>query len=500
MSDSLATADRPIRLSRNATQGVILGLDTWNFVSIIAVFALGLLVQARFGVVVLLYSLTVLIPLGVACAARYRGISLPKMAVLWASLLVRRAAEATQTRFRPERPLIAGTLNLPGRLANVQIWDGSGVGVVYNPLRKTISITAELETDGSGFQMRETGARNELLRQFERVLAGLTQREGVARISLQERTVPMSIVAARNSYDAVVQERGLDARSPAAENYRQVLAGAEQHAVSHRNFVTLTFRLIPLQAQIRSLGGGKAGILALAQLEMENMTDAFQSAHLRVSRWLSVREWAALSRTAFDPDYLSATQARSDEDAGVSLEAIGPMALDEPKGKNGIVVTDSGVHTTMWIHEWPRSSTMIGFITPVVFARHPQTLEPIAHMFSVVMTPVNTRAALARIRREKRNWQNNQKIKAKRQEEGSAADNADWTALVEQEESIVAGEGEYRYGAYLTVSAPSESILSGAVAGMRNALTRAGMEPQILYCQQAEALMINALPLGEGMN
>jgi hypothetical protein len=34
---------------------------------------------------------------------------------------------------------------------------------------------------------------------------------------------------------------------------------------------------------------------------------------------------------------------------------------------------------------------------------------------------------------------------------------------------------------------------------MRNALSRAGMEAQILYCQQAEALMVNALPVGLGM-
>jgi hypothetical protein len=44
---------------------------------------------------------------------------------------------------------------------------------------------------------------------------------------------------------------------------------------------------------------------------------------------------------------------------------------------------------------------------------------------------------------------------------------------------------------------------------MRNASTRpspgcatrsrAGMEAQVLYCQQAEALMVNALPIGMGM-
>jgi hypothetical protein len=71
--------------------------------------------------------------------------------------------------------------------------------------------------------------------------------------------------------------------------------------------------------------------------------------------------------------------------------------------------------------------------------------------------------------------------------------------LEKQEQEIVAGHGEFRYGAYLTVTAPDEERLDQALAGMRNALSRAGMEAQILYCQQAEALIVNALPVRLGM-
>ena len=44
------------------------------------------------------------------------------------------------------------------------------------------------------------------------------------------------------------------------------------------------------------------------------------------------------------------------------LAAIGPMYLEEPRGVNHLVRTDSGVHTTMWIHEWPRSDAHVGFV------------------------------------------------------------------------------------------------------------------------------------------
>src|SRR5690606_5928384 len=104
--------------------------------------------------------------------------------------------------------------------------------------------------------------------------------------------------------------------------------------------------------------------------------------------WLNSRDIAALARTAFDPEFLATVQNRDEQTAGVALSGIGPMYLEEPKGKNGVVRTDSGVHTTMWVHEWPRSDAPVGFISPLVFARHPVTGEAVTHIFSIVLTPV----------------------------------------------------------------------------------------------------------------
>src|SRR3546814_19624267 len=90
-------------------------------------------------------------------------------------------------------------------------------------------------------------------------------------------------------------------------------------------------------------------------------------------------------------------------------------------------------------------------------------------------------------------------MRARRNADDSAADEADWLALERQEEELVAGHGEFRYGAYLTITAPDEEQLEQSVAGARNALSQVGMEAQILYCQQADALLVHALPLGMGM-
>ncbi|WP_439593804.1 SCO6880 family protein [Microbacterium sp.] len=488
---------RPVRLPRRSRQGVVMGMDGWQL-GFVAAAALVLLIGVnRFGPAGLLYAAPFYLALGVTALTSIHGISTPRMAGLWVMKQVRHAMGATTQAFRPEKVRLAGTLNLPGTRASLQLWEVEGMVCVYNPHDRTVSVTAELEVQG--FLMHDTPERYDLAQQWANVLASFTQRPGVKRVTLQERTIPTTIRAARDHYETVQRRRDLDPRSPLAANYQSVMDGSERFAVSHRNYLTFTLDLVTLGAQLKSLGGGKAAITSLAYIEAGNLADALQAAKVRVRRWLTPRDVAALGRVAVDPAFASTVQNRDDVQGGVDPIAIGPMFLEEPKGRNGIVITDSGVHTTMWIHEWPRSDAPVGFVSPIVFARHPHTGEAVTHILSLVLTPVPVSKALKRIRDEKKVWRGNEKLRAKRGADGSAADAADWDALEKQEQEIVAGHGEFRYGAYLTITAPDEEQLDQAIAGMRNALSRAGMEAQILYCQQAEALMVNALPVGLGM-
>lgn len=488
---------RPVRLPRRSRQGVVMGMDGWQLGFIAAAAAILLIFVNRFGPLGLLWGAPLYLLLSITALTTLHGVSAPRMAGMWLMKQARHAAGATTQAYRPEQARLAGTLNLPGVRASVQLWDVDGVGPVYNPHDRTVSVTAELEVQG--FLMQDTPERYDLSQQWAQVLASFTQRPGIKRVTLQERTLPTTIRAARDHYDTVAHRRHLDTASPVAANYEQVMDGSERFAVAHRNYLTFTLDLVALGAQLKSLGGGKDAITALARIEAGNLSDALHAAHITVRKWLASRDIAALGRTAFDPAFAGTIQNRDDTTAGVDPVAIGPMYLEEPHGRNGIVITDSGVHTTMWIHEWPRSDAPVGFVAPLVFARHPHTGDAVTHIFSLVLTPVPVSKALRRIRDEKKVWRGNEKLRAKRGADGSAADLADWDALEKQEQEIVAGHGEFRYGAYLTITAPDEEALDQAIAGSRNALSRAGMEAQILYCQQAEALMVNALPLGLGM-
>lgn len=489
--------DRPVRLSRRSSQGIFIGLDVWASASIVIAMAVAILATLHDGFLGFAVSALIWAPLAIAAFVPVQGMPASKMAMLWMMKQARSVVGGTRTRFRPERPRVAATLNLPGKFSNVQLWEGDRVACAYNPLNRTVSITAELEVDG--FLMMDTPERYDLSQQWAAVLASFTQRPGIKRVSLQERTVPTTIHPARQHFEEVLTRRGASGAGPVTENYRAVMDGAERFAVSHRNYLTLTLDLVALQGQLKSLGGGKLAIQALAKVEAGNVSAALASANLNVRRWLNTREWAALVRTALDPDSLAMIQNRVGASSGVDAAAIGPMAFEEPRNNNGVVRTDGAWHSTMWIHEWPRSMAQVGFIEPVVFARDPSTDEAVTHIFTLVLTPVSVKNALKRIRTEKKVWRGNQRVKARRNENDSAEDRADWQALEDQEESIVQGHGEYRYGGYLTVSAPTEERLASAIAGIRNSMSRVGMEAQILYCQQAEALLLNAMPLGMGL-
>lgn len=488
---------RPVRLPRRSRQGVVMGMDPWQL-AFLTTSALVLLVFVnRFGPLGLLYGAPIYLAFGVAALTSIQGVSTPRMAGLWLMKQLRHATGATTEKFRPERPRLTGTLNLPGTRASIQLWDVNNVAATYNPHDRSVSVIAELEVQG--FLMHDLPERFDLAEQFDRVLGPFTQRPGVKRVTLQERTLPTTIRAAREHYDTVRRVRNLNPDSPVAHNYQDVMDRSERFEVAHRNYIALTLDLVSLGAQLKALGGGKEAIVTLAQIEAGNLADALTAAKISVRRWLSPRDVAALGRLAFDPEFAPIVQNRPDPLAGVDPAAIGPMYLDEPKGRNGVVVTDSGVHTTMWVHEWPRSDSPVGFLSPIVFARNPSTGEAITHIFSIVLTPVPVSKALKRIRDDKKVWRGNESLRAKRGADGSAADAADWHALEQREQEIARGHGEFQYGAYLTVTAPDEERLDQAIAGMRNALSRAGMEAQILYCQQAEALMVNAAPIGLGM-
>ena len=58
--------------------------------------------------------------------------------------------------------------------------------------------------------MKDIPERYDLAQQWSPVLASFTQRPGIKRAVLQERTLPTTIRAARDHYETVARRRDLD--------------------------------------------------------------------------------------------------------------------------------------------------------------------------------------------------------------------------------------------------------------------------------------------------
>jgi len=454
----------------------------------------------RFGVVGAAMSAILWVPLAAVGLLHVHRVPLPLYLILWGVFVVRYVSGGTKYRFRPEAPRVHGALNLPGRRAALQVWEGptSGASVVYDQFERTVSITAEI--DVHGFLLLDEDEQALVVASWSRALASFTQRDGIARVLMQERTAPASLDPAERSFAAARQRAS---EVPGAEivirSYAGVLEQLKHQAVAHQNYLTVAVSLKSRGAELKALGGGQAAAVAIAELERAAVTDAVEKSGFRVRRWLTPRQWAGLGRVAFDPQFAAEVDQRTGAGEGVDIAAIGPMALEEPLDKPSIVRTDSAVHTSMWIHEWPRTDTAPGFMQPVVFAQRADMAEAVSHIFSLVCEPVKTRAALREIERQKKTWMTNASLRLKRGQQVSELDNFEFEAIREREQEVVSGHGEFRFAGYLTVSAADEAALSGAVAGIRNGLAQASLEPQVLFFQQAEALMMNALPTGGGM-
>ena len=224
------------------------------------------------------------------------------------------------------------------------------------------------------------------------------------------------------------------------------------------------------------------------------------AAKITVRRWLSPRDVAALGRLAFDPEFAANVQNRPDDLTGVDPVAIGPMYPRGAERPQRDRLTDSGVHTTMWIHEWPRSDAPVGFVSPIVFARHAE------HRGGDHAHPLHRAHPGVGVEGDEADRGREEGVARQREAPREARRGRVGRGRGGLGRARAAGAGDRRTGTassgtarYLTVTAPDEERLDQAIAGMRNALSRAGMEAQILYCQQAEALMVNALPIGLGM-
>lgn len=308
-----------------------------------------------------------------------------------------------------------------------------------------------------------------------------------------EQTRPGTITQESRYFD----EQASKQDGEAAQSYREALELAAGAVTMHVTQLSVTFEMTAeAKTLAKGAGGGKAGLVALAELEMLTVQEAlFHAGFTRVA-WLTPREWAMWGKSMIDPASQSAIDTRVGTAwQGVEPSASVPMLIDDCRTH---VETDSGWHRAFWIQEWPRYDTAPGFVSRLVFARQ-HSGAPVRHTFALVASPTQAGDAMKRLDEEKRTWITNAQIRAKSGRPTSAADAADWAAIEQHEAELVAGQGELRFSAYVVVTATSREALEQEAASMLNAAAATGLEARVIPWQQWEAVATVAFPAGWGM-
>ena len=412
---------------------------------------------------------------------------------VWAShavlFFVRLATKQTRFLVRPERAALAGRLALPGGLGNLEVRrTSSGESFIVDARgREAIAV---LRCSTRSFALLDADDKAWAVQSWSRVQAGLAQRSSVARIAVQDYTVPYPSSALRDFYGRTVPKEDSGCELTWGQRAYEDLISAAGSAMSHDLLLVLVVDTAKARRRIRESGGGLVGIERVLRLEVEAMTTALATHNVRVEEWLPETGILGVVRGAFDPDAISAPALQNESDSSEPLIAAGPVAVEEHWT---YIRTDSGFHQTFWIAEWPRQKVFPGFLHPLIY------VGDFRHTVTEVIRAVPTTEALRDIRSAQEAHETRRRINTRFDRPLTREQRAEEEEVAQREEEIVAGHGDVRPAAYVTITASTLEDLARHRQELESAAAGAFVELRLLAGQQWAAFVAGALPFGRGL-
>ncbi|WP_141013680.1 SCO6880 family protein [Nocardioides sambongensis] len=471
---------RPVKFSRLARRGVILGLSGAQLV--VVGIAAGVLVVGLYvgGGSALLVAFPVVAVCAVLVWLRVAGRTLVEWVPVAGRWVRRWLAGQLIYRRRLLRPRPAGTLALPGDAARLRQWldPETNAVMVHDPHAATL--TAVIAVAHPAFILLDPAEQERRVLGWGRVLATACRSGRIASFQVLERTLPDSGKGLAEWWD----QHGIQDKSWVSTTYGELVERAGPAGERHASTISITLDMKAGGRAIRAAGGGNSGAAAVLRQEMTTLEAALRSADLAPTDWLGSGELALLLRSAYDPAVAGALDRHGN--LGHDLATAGPVAVNEQWGS---LRSDSAHHCVLWISEWPRSPVFPGFLAPVLLS------SGIRRTFTLLYTPLRADHAARDIRRKKTEYISDA---AQRQRMGQIEDaqqSAEYNDVLQQEADLTAGHGLLRVTGLITVSAKDPDELERNVAAIEQAAIQASCETRRLWGQQAQAFATAALPL-----
>lgn len=493
MSENSRTLEA-VKFPRYERRGLFMGLKWYQLVLLAAGVVVASLASASQGPVGLFASGPLWLVLMLLGLLQYSRIPYP----VWAShaLLFFYRSLAGQTRFltRPERAVLAGRLALPGGLGNLELRRTSR-GECFIVDARGREATAVLRCSTRSFALLDSDDKAWAVQAWSRVQAGMAQRTSLARISVQDFTVPYPSTALRDFYEkASPQPAGDSSERTWGQRAYEDLISAAGSTMSHDLLIAVVVDTAKARRRIRESGGGLLGVERVLRLEVEAMTTALGTHSVKVEEWLPEGGILDVVRGAFDPAAVASGAKKQKEsqarDSVAPNMSAGPMAVEEHWT---YVRTDSGFHQTFWIAEWPRQKVFPGFLHPLIY------VGDFRHAVTEVIRAVPTTEALRDIRSAQEAHETRRRINTRFDRPLTREQRAEEEEVAQREEEIVAGHGDVRPAAYVTVTAGTLEDLARHRQELESAAAGAFVELRLLAGQQWAAFVAGALPFGRGL-
>jgi len=473
-----------VKFPHRSRRGILLGLTAPQLTTAGLTGLLLLAVILSRGVVGALELLPLWASVALLVFVRHRGRALAD----WVPIVTRYATRRMRGQLvwlaRPSRrPVREGLLHLPGTAASLRVVTAPDrrYGAVHNP--HTGTLTAVAKVSSRAYALLDPGTQNANVNGWGRALAALARTGHVARIQVIERTVPDSGDALRRYW----QEHGQPDTPLAGAVYSELIENAGPAAAPHEAYVAVSLDAKAAKRLINQAGGGLTGSFSVLAQLTSTFDQAARTAGLNPTGWLTAREIAAVVRTAYDPKALTALDRWS---SGGRPEAepaaAGPVVVVE---KADHIATDSAVHATYWVENWPRIETSAGFLHQLLFT------AGIRRTLSLSYEPKALDSALRDVQRKKASVIADAAERARRGQVDSEADAIEYQDIKSRERQLIAGHADVALTGLLTVSADSEEELRSACAAVETAAVGAQLDLRPLTWQQAEAFTAAALPL-----
>jgi type VII secretion protein EccE len=239
---------------------------------------------------------------------------------------------------------------------------GGEIGVVKDSVGFTW--TAALAVKGRSFALIDDNEKARMLRQWGDALSGFA-RDGspIKRIQWVERT----FTDPGDQMAAYMREAiGQPINAKPVQSYLQLVGAAGPVSQQHETFVVVQLDAKAGARAMKQLGGGETGAVAALTRELTGLSSRLQSADLEVAGILSPRLLAQAIRVSYDPASRPSIAKRGLDDptlGGVALHDAWPHKV---KTDWNYFQTDSAVHATYWIAEWPRTDVGPDFLAPLL--------------------------------------------------------------------------------------------------------------------------------------